>query len=129
MKRSRTRSWVCARIPPRRESFSDAWRWREKRWRKPRSWQEWPGRTSCIGFRRPCSAQALIGQNKPAEALAIVEKTASEIEARGYEPVVMLDFARGDALARMNRLDEAVNAFQRESAIFRAAGRRTPTSP
>jgi choline-sulfatase len=63
-------------------------------------------------------AQALIGQNKPAEALAIVEKTANEIETRGYEPVAMLDFTRGDALARMNRLDEAVAAFQREIRHF-----------
>lgn len=63
-------------------------------------------------------AQALNGQNKPAEALAIAEKTAAEITARGYEPVAMLDFARGDALARLNRLDEAAEAFQREIRHF-----------
>ena len=63
-------------------------------------------------------AQALNGQNKPAEALALAEKTAGEIAARGYEPVAMLDFARGDALARLNRLDEAAQAFQREIRNF-----------
>lgn len=63
-------------------------------------------------------AQALIGQNKPAEALAVAEKAAGEIAARSYEPVAMLDFARGDALARMNRLGEAVEAFQREIRNF-----------
>lgn len=72
-------------------------------------------------YRIPASvllAQALIGQNKSAEALAIIEKTSNEIDTRGYEPVAMLDFARGDALARMNRLDEAVVAFQREIRHF-----------
>jgi choline-sulfatase len=63
-------------------------------------------------------AQALNGQNKPAEALALAEKTAGEIAARGYEPVTMLDFARGDALARLNRLDEAAQAFQTEIRHF-----------
>ena len=63
-------------------------------------------------------AQALNGQDKPAEALAITEKTAKEIDTRGYEPAVLLDFARGDALARLNRLDEAVEAFQREIRHF-----------
>lgn len=63
-------------------------------------------------------AQALNGQEKPAEALAIAEKTAKEIDARHYEPVVLLDFARGDALARLNRLDEAAEAFQREIRHF-----------
>ena len=63
-------------------------------------------------------AQALNGQNKPAEALALVEKAATEIAARSYEPVAMLDFARGDALARLNRLDEAAAAFQREIRHF-----------
>jgi arylsulfatase A-like enzyme/tetratricopeptide (TPR) repeat protein len=63
-------------------------------------------------------AQALNGQNKPAEALVLAEKTAGEIAARGYEPVAMLDFARGDALARLNRLDEAAGAFQSEIRHF-----------
>ena len=63
-------------------------------------------------------AQALNGQNKPAEALALTEKTAGEIAARGYEPANMLDFARGDALARLNRLDEAAQAFQQEIRHF-----------
>jgi tetratricopeptide (TPR) repeat protein len=72
-------------------------------------------------YRLPASvllAQALNGQNKPAEALAITEKTAGEIAARGYQPMAMLDFARGDALARLNRLDEAAEAFQREIRNF-----------
>ena len=74
-----------------------------------------------VRYRIPAAvllAQALNGQNKPAEALAIAEKTAGEIASRGYEPVAMLDFARGDALARLNRLDQAAEAFQREIRHF-----------
>jgi len=63
-------------------------------------------------------AQALIGQERAAEALVIVEQAGRDMIAAGHEPVPQLEFARGDALARMNRMSEAVAAFQSEIRAF-----------
>ncbi|MFN2239197.1 MAG: sulfatase-like hydrolase/transferase [Thermoanaerobaculia bacterium] len=52
------------------------------------------------------------------EALALVEQTRREIEATGGPPVESLDYLRGDYLARMDRLEEAIPAFRSEIANF-----------
>jgi choline-sulfatase len=52
------------------------------------------------------------------EGLAIVEQTRREIEAAGAPPVESLDYLRGDFLARMDRLEEAIPAFRAEIANF-----------
>lgn len=63
-------------------------------------------------------AQALIGQDRFSEAIATLETTKREITASGHEPVPLLEFARGDALARMDRMSEAIEAFRAEIRAF-----------
>ncbi len=63
-------------------------------------------------------AQALIGEGRLPEALALTENTRSEMTAVGHEPIVLLEFARGDALARMDRMGEAAEAFRNEIRLF-----------
>jgi tetratricopeptide (TPR) repeat protein len=59
--------------------------------------------------------QALAGQHRFPEALDILQKAKQEA---GATPVALLDYARGDVLARMNRISEAEAAFNEEIANF-----------
>ena len=63
-------------------------------------------------------AQALAEQDRPAEALALLEQTEQRARVEGAAPVESLDSVRGDALARMERFDEAMLAFRRSIADF-----------
>lgn len=65
-------------------------------------------------------AQILAQQERAAEALPIVERIGAEIEKQRLGPVEAYEFIRGDILARLERYDEAVAAFQREIAHFPA---------
>lgn len=60
-------------------------------------------------------AQVRVAQGQFVEALQLLESLRGE---RGAEPVPDLESTRGDALARMNRADEAVSAFRAEIATF-----------
>src|SRR4051794_1481052 len=57
-------------------------------------------------------------QNHVQEALALVQQVEREAEARKLGNVETLNFVKGDALARMQRYDEAIGAFQREIQLF-----------
>jgi choline-sulfatase len=63
-------------------------------------------------------AQILAQQERPAEALPIVERVGAEIEKQGMGPVEAYEFIRGDILARLERYEEAVAAFRREIEHF-----------
>jgi arylsulfatase A-like enzyme/predicted negative regulator of RcsB-dependent stress response len=63
-------------------------------------------------------AQIYAQQNRPQEALALVQQVAEEAEQRKLGPVETLEFVRGDALAREQRFDEALAAFRAEVANF-----------
>jgi arylsulfatase A-like enzyme/Flp pilus assembly protein TadD len=63
-------------------------------------------------------AQVYAQQDRAQEAYAIAEQIAKEAEVRKLGPVESLEFARGDALARLERYDEAIEAFRREIANF-----------
>ena len=52
------------------------------------------------------------------EALRDVDRASARSRALRIAPVWNLDFVRGDALARANRLDEAEAAFRAEIAAF-----------
>jgi arylsulfatase A-like enzyme/Flp pilus assembly protein TadD len=67
-------------------------------------------------------AQAMAEQNRPAEALALLSQTEQRARTEGALPLESLDSVRGDALARMERFDEATLAFRRSIADF-------PTDP
>jgi choline-sulfatase len=65
------------------------------------------------------TAQALtLGRGKYQEALALLDKAERERLAAGAEAIPSLEYARGDALARMNRVEEAKAAFRREIRQF-----------
>jgi len=55
---------------------------------------------------------------RPAEALADVDRAAARVKELRLPPLWNLEFVRGDALARMNRLPEAETAFRGEIAAF-----------
>jgi arylsulfatase A-like enzyme len=55
-----------------------------------------------------------IRRGQPAEALAVLDEARRRAGARGAEPVVDLDFLRGDAMARLGRYPEAEAAFNEE---------------
>jgi tetratricopeptide (TPR) repeat protein len=63
-------------------------------------------------------AQIYSQQERAPAAYALVQQVAAEAEERKLGPVEALDFVRGDALARMQRYDEAIAAFRREIANF-----------
>jgi choline-sulfatase len=63
-------------------------------------------------------AQIYAQQNRPQEALALVQQVADEAEQRKLGPVETLEFVRGDALARQQRFDDALLAFRTEVANF-----------
>jgi len=52
------------------------------------------------------------------EALGLLDQARSEARARGIHPIATLEFARGDCLARMNRIEEAEGAFHDEIRLF-----------
>ena len=57
-------------------------------------------------------AQVRLAERKPEEALRIAQSVA------GAGPVELLEFVRGDALARLGRLSEAEQAFRREIDLY-----------
>lgn len=59
-------------------------------------------------------AQLLTAGRKPQEALVLLDEVKRELEASGQTPIDLLEFARGDALARLNRVREAEHAFKEE---------------
>lgn len=65
-------------------------------------------------------AEILAQQNRSPEALSILDEAERRATAEGAMPVESLDYARGDALARMQRFDDASAAFRREIAHFPA---------
>lgn len=67
-------------------------------------------------------AEVRIKAGRPAEALADVERAAARARELSFPKVWDLEFLRGDALARLGREEEAVEAFRAEIAAF-------PTNP
>jgi len=65
-------------------------------------------------------AQALGEQERAAEALALLDRAEELAKSRGEHPVEALDSVRGDALARLQRYPEAIDAFRRSIAAFPA---------
>ncbi|MFI5143866.1 MAG: tetratricopeptide repeat protein, partial [Thermoanaerobaculales bacterium] len=63
-------------------------------------------------------AEVKIREEKPAEALQVVERAESYARVLRLSSVYDLEFLRGDALARLNRVSEAEAAFRREIAAF-----------
>jgi tetratricopeptide (TPR) repeat protein len=63
-------------------------------------------------------ALALQGPDEAEQALRILDETERDAEATGRPPLEGLAFARGDALARLQHLDAAAAAFEREIAGF-----------
>jgi tetratricopeptide (TPR) repeat protein len=63
-------------------------------------------------------AQVLAARGALDQALRTVNKLVDEIEAAGGPQLAGLHFVLGDVLARMNRPDEAMEAFRREIAHF-----------
>ncbi|HXG71090.1 MAG TPA: sulfatase-like hydrolase/transferase [Gemmatimonadaceae bacterium] len=68
-------------------------------------------------------AQVYAEQDRTAEALALIGRVEQEAVSRRSGPVESLEFVRGDALARMQRYDEAIAAFRREIVSFPRNGR------
>jgi arylsulfatase A-like enzyme/Flp pilus assembly protein TadD len=65
-------------------------------------------------------AEVKMRAGKPAEALQAVENAQAVFADRRLGSVYNLEFLRGDALARMNRLEEAEAAFRAEIRAFPA---------
>lgn len=65
-------------------------------------------------------ANVKLKAGKPAEALRVVEKAQEASRERRLGAIYNLEFLRGDALARMDRLEEAEAAFRAEIAAFPA---------
>jgi len=63
-------------------------------------------------------AQVAATQNHPQQALELIAQAEREAQQRRLGNVENLNFVRGDALARMQRYDEAIPAFQREIVDF-----------
>lgn len=63
-------------------------------------------------------AQVLSRSGRPAEALPLLDRAENERKAEGGAPEQLLAFARGDALARLNRAAEAEVAFRAETQHF-----------
>lgn len=67
---------------------------------------------------RVLRAQALAQQERAAEGLALIEDVAAEAQRRKLGTVESLEFVRGDALARLQRYDPAIEALRREIEHF-----------
>ena len=65
-------------------------------------------------------AEVKLKAGKPAEALQAVEQAQAFAKELRLPSVYNLDYLRGDALARLNRVPEAEAAFRREIAAFPA---------
>lgn len=65
---------------------------------------------------RVLKAQYLSEQERPAEALALVADVEQELAKQGTQPIENLEYARGDAYARLGKYPEAEAAFKREIA-------------
>ncbi|HYM59273.1 MAG TPA: tetratricopeptide repeat protein, partial [Thermoanaerobaculia bacterium] len=63
-------------------------------------------------------AQILASEERAPEAYALADEAGKMAERQGEGAVESLDFVRGDALARMQRYDEAIAAFGREITNF-----------
>lgn len=63
-------------------------------------------------------AQMYAQQDRAREAYEIVQDVSAEAARRNLGKIESLDFVRGDALARMQRFDEAIPAFRSEIANF-----------
>ena len=66
------------------------------------------------------SAEVKLRAGKPAEALQEIERAQAVFAERRMGSVYNLEFLRGDALARMSRLEEAEAAFRAEIRAFPA---------
>jgi choline-sulfatase len=65
-------------------------------------------------------AEVKLRAGKPAEALLVVEKAQAASREKRLGAIYNLEFLRGDALARMDRLEDAEAAFRAEIAAFPA---------
>ncbi|OYV96506.1 MAG: hypothetical protein B7Z68_05505, partial [Acidobacteria bacterium 21-70-11] len=63
-------------------------------------------------------AEVQLGEGKPADALGTIERAAQRANELRFPEVYNLEYLRGDALARLNRVAEAEAAFRREIAAF-----------
>ncbi len=63
-------------------------------------------------------AEVKLKAGRTAEGIADVERAAARAKELRLSPVYNLEFLRGDALARMNRIDEAEAAFRAEIAAY-----------
>ena len=63
-------------------------------------------------------ARIRLAQKRPDDALSLVSSARLDLESRGAEPVPMLAFVQGDALARKGRIDEAQQEFAVETQRF-----------
>jgi len=65
-------------------------------------------------------AEVKLRAGKPAEALRVVEQAQAAAREKRLGAIYNLEFLRGDALARMDRLEDAEAAFRAEIAAFPA---------
>ena len=65
-------------------------------------------------------AEVKLREGKPAEALQVVEKAQAASGEKRLGAIYNLEFLRGDALARMDRLEDAEAAFRAEIGAFPA---------
>lgn len=63
-------------------------------------------------------AEVRLDPSRMPEALAMIEEAGHEVSARKGAPVALLDFVRGDILARSGRTSEAKASFEQEIANF-----------
>jgi arylsulfatase A-like enzyme/Flp pilus assembly protein TadD len=63
-------------------------------------------------------AQALTGQGRANDAIVLLDEAKQAISRDGLDSVLMLEFARGDALAHAGRIPEAEAAFRDEIRLF-----------
>ncbi|MBK5258388.1 MAG: sulfatase-like hydrolase/transferase [Thermoanaerobaculia bacterium] len=63
-------------------------------------------------------AQILTKQQKLSEALAEVNRALETARAGGIAVPALLHYVRGDLLARMNRIDDAIAAFNEEIRLY-----------
>jgi len=65
-------------------------------------------------------AEVKVRAGEPAEALRVIEKAQAVSREKRLGAIYNLEFLRGDALARMDRLEDAEAAFRAEIAAFPA---------
>lgn len=64
------------------------------------------------------SAQVLVRQRRLDDALALLQQAESDARTRGLDIPALLYYVRGDTLARLNRPDEAIPAFNEEIRLY-----------